>query len=378
MDVTRTAFGTWNGGRFMNYGVPLPEDRWIQLVREAHALGVRTFVTADVYASGAADSLLGRALSGIPRESYSLVGLIGHDFYSAKRDGAKGFPRFTDPRIRSPQDYESYLDMATEKALERLQTDHFDLILLHNPDSIGYSSDRVWNGLSRLVDQRLTGSLGVAPGPANGFTLDLIQCFERFGPLIDWGMIILNPFEPWPGSLVLPAAQAHDVRLMARVVDYGGIFSDDVKPGHAFGTADHRSFRPPGWVEAATAKLEELRPIARRHGLTPLQLACGWCLQQTAIQSVVPTLIEEQGAETKAISTKLRELAELPSFTLTEDDLDLIARVGNNRGCMALKGASVRHTADPLPDQWSISRDLAQVAERWKIDPAQDLAYTHG
>lgn len=362
----------------MNYGVPLPEDRWIQLVREAHALGVRTFVTADVYASGAADSLLGRALSGIPRDSYSLVGLIGHDFYSAKRDGAKGFPRFTDPRIRSAQDYGSYLEMATEKALERLQTDHFDVILLHNPDSIGYSSDRVWNGLSRLVDQRLTESLGVAPGPANGFTLDLIQCFERFGPLIDWGMIILNPFEPWPGSLVLPAAQAHDVRLMARVVDYGGIFSDDVKPGHSFGTADHRSFRPPGWVEAATAKLEELRPIARKHGLTPLQLACGWCLQQTAIQSVVPTLIEEQGPETKAISTKLRELAELPSFTLTEDELDLIARVGNNRGCMALKGASVRHTADPLPDQWSVSRDLAQVAERWKIDPAQDLAYTHG
>jgi aryl-alcohol dehydrogenase-like predicted oxidoreductase len=142
MDVTRTAFGTWNGGRFMNYGVPLSEDRWIQLVREAHTLGVRTFVTADVYAGGAADSLLGRALSGIPRDSYSLVGLIGHDFYSAKRDGAKGFPRFTDPRIRSPQDYGSYLDMATEKALERLQTDHFDLILLHNPDSIGYSGAR--------------------------------------------------------------------------------------------------------------------------------------------------------------------------------------------------------------------------------------------
>jgi hypothetical protein len=89
-------------------------------------------------------------------------------------------------------------------------------------------------------------------------------------------------------------------------------------------------------------------------------------------------LIEEQGSEAKTISTKLCELAELPSFTLTDEELDLIARVGDNRGCMALKGASVRHTADPLPDQWSVSRDLAQVAERWKIDPAQDLAYTHG
>src|SRR5262245_17779850 len=98
MDVTRTAFGTWNGGRFMNYGEPLSKERWIRLVQAAHSSGVRTFLTADVYGAGAADTLLGRALEGIPRESYCLVGLIGHDFYAAKRDGAKGFPRFTDPR----------------------------------------------------------------------------------------------------------------------------------------------------------------------------------------------------------------------------------------------------------------------------------------
>ena len=48
----------------------------------------------------------------------------------------------------------------------------------------------------------LTRALGVAPGPANGFTLDLIDCLERFGELIDWAMVILNPLEPWPGELV--------------------------------------------------------------------------------------------------------------------------------------------------------------------------------
>ncbi len=80
MDVTPTAFGTWNGGRFMNYGQPLDDGQWIAMVRQAWDRGIRTFLTADVYGSGQADSLLGQALSGVPRDSYCLVGCIGHDF----------------------------------------------------------------------------------------------------------------------------------------------------------------------------------------------------------------------------------------------------------------------------------------------------------
>jgi aryl-alcohol dehydrogenase-like predicted oxidoreductase len=288
MEVTPTAFGTWNGGRFMNYGQALDDAQWIALVRHAWDRGIRTFLTADVYGSGQADSLLGQALSGVPRESYCLVGCIGHDFYSARRDGAKGFPRFTQSGLRVPADYASYLRMATEKSLERCRADQFDLVLLHNPDHSGYTSDRVWNGMQTLREAGLTRSLGIAPGPANGFTLDLIQCFERFGPLIDWAMIILGPLEPWPGKLVLPAAIRHQVQLITRVVDYGGIFHDDVRSGHRFGPSDHRSFRPAGWVEAAVEKLESLRPIAQRHGITPLQLACTWNLHQPSVHSVIP------------------------------------------------------------------------------------------
>ena len=86
--------------------------------------------------------------------------------------------------------------------------------------------------------------------PANGFTLDLIDCFERFGALIDWAMIILTPLEPWPGRAVLGAAEAAEVEVIARVVDYGGLFYDDLCPVTEFGGEDHRSFRPAGWVDA--------------------------------------------------------------------------------------------------------------------------------
>ncbi len=108
-------------------------------------------------------------------------------------------------------------------------------------------------------------------------------------------MLILNPLEPWPGELALDAAAANDVKVIARVVDYGGVFHDDVRPGHVFVAGDHRSFRPAGWVEEGCARMERMRPIAQRHDLTMLQLACAWDLAHPAVACVAPTLIQEGG-----------------------------------------------------------------------------------
>src|SRR5918912_3877542 len=193
-ELTHTAVGTWSGGRFMRFGEPLEPERLEALVRPGG--GIDTVITADAYGAGEADSLLGRALAGLPRDSYCLVGAIGHDFYAGARDGAKGYPRFTDPRLRDQNGYADYLRMATERSLERIGADRFDLLLLHNPDRTGYTSEAVWEGMEGLRSAGLTRLIGVAPGPANGFTLDLISCFERFGDSIDWAMIILNPMEP--------------------------------------------------------------------------------------------------------------------------------------------------------------------------------------
>jgi aryl-alcohol dehydrogenase-like predicted oxidoreductase len=377
MDITRTAFGTWSGGRFMNFGEAVDEERFINLIRRAFDRGVRTFITADVYGTGAADEMLGRALDGLPRTGYAVAGIVGHDFYTGGRDGSKGYPRFTNPALRGPDAYADYLEMATVKSLERCRLDKFDVVMLHNPDRIGYTSPAVWEGMAKLKAAGLAERIGVAPGPANGFSLDLLVTFERFGPVLDWAMIILNPFEPWPGELVLRAAEQESVKILSRVVDYGGIFHDDVKPGHVFGKHDHRAFRPAGWVEAAETRVAQLRPVARRHGLTLLQLACAWTLSQPAVRSVVPTLIQETGAGARPIEDKLDELAALPDIRLAPDEIGFIRRVGDNRGCMKLKGANPAHSGDDLPDNWVVYPEAAGAARRWNIDPSSDLAFTH-
>ena len=372
-DPTRTAIGTWSGGRYMHFGAPLDDDRLIALLRPDDRL--RTVITADAYGAGEADRLLGRALEGVARDTYCLVGAVGHDFYEGEREGAKGFPRFTDPRLRGADAYADYLRMATEASLERIGADAFDLLLLHNPDRTGYTSEAVWDGMAALRDAGLTRRLGIAPGPANGFTLDLLDCFERFGDAIDWAMVILNPLEPWPGELVLDAAAHHDVELITRVVDYGGLFHDDVLPGHAFPRYDHRGFRPDGWVERGREKLESIRPIADAHGLTLLQLACQWNLAHAPVRCVAPTLIQEEGPDARPVEAKRAELAALPDADLlTAEEVEAIRAIGDNTGSMTLKGAAPDHEGEPRPDRWALTPELEALAGRWGIEPARDLA----
>ncbi|MGI8727815.1 MAG: aldo/keto reductase [Solirubrobacterales bacterium] len=369
----RKAIGTWSGGRFMHFGEPISDERLEAVLRPGE--GIDTMITADTYGQGEADRLLGRALADVDRDSYCLVGAIGHDFYEGERDGPKGFPRFTDPRLRGPDEYAGYLQYATQAALERIGVDHFDLLLLHNPDRRGFSSPEVWGGMAALRELGVCSEIGVAPGPANGFTLDLLDCFERYGELIEWAMVILNPFEPWPGRMVLEAASRHDIELITRVVDYGGAFWGDVRPGHTFAERDHRKFRPEGWVEQAATKLDRLAEVRERTGLTPMQLACQWNLAHPAVSCVAPTLIQEIGEGARPIEEKRGELAALPEqILLTDEEIAVIAEIGDNRGSMTLKGANPEHEGPERPDRWRLAPEHLEVAERWGINPVADLA----
>jgi Ser/Thr protein kinase RdoA (MazF antagonist) len=90
---------------------------------------------------------------------------------------------------------------------------------------------------------------------------------------------------------------------------------------------------------------------------------------------VAPTLIQEAGDGARLIEDKRAELAALPSeLRLSNADVEQIRSLGDNTGCMALKGASPEHAGDERPDRWVLDQRLEQVARRWKIEPERDLA----
>jgi aryl-alcohol dehydrogenase-like predicted oxidoreductase len=163
--------------------------------------------------------------------------------------------------------------------------------------------------------------------------------------------------------------------VITRVVDYGGLFFDDLRPGQELARGDHRGFRPAGWIEAGREGLDGMRPIAERAELTMIQLASQWNLAHDPVACVAPTLIQEVGPAARRIEDKRAELAALPvDLRLTDEDVKEIRRLGDNTGSMSLKGASPQHSGEELPDRWTLDVRLRDVADRWRIDPQRDLA----
>ena len=161
--------------------------------------------------------------------------------------------------------------------------------------------------------------------------------------------------------------------MITRVVDYGGLFWGDLRPGMELAPGDHRAFRPEGWIEAGLEKLERVLPIGERAGLTPIQLACQWNLAHPAVECVVPTLIQEAGESARPIEAKRVELAALPAEQRLRHGRRRDPRRSSN--CMALKGASPEHEGEDRR-RWPPT-DSFEVGDRWGIDPTRDLVVAH-
>jgi Ser/Thr protein kinase RdoA (MazF antagonist) len=108
--------------------------------------------------------------------------------------------------------------------------------------------------------------------------------------------------------------------------------------------------------------------------MTMLQLACQWNLAHEPVRCVAPTLIQEPGERARAVERKRAELADVPPrVLLSDEEVAEIRAIGDNTGCMALKGASPQHEGEERPDRWPLSEELVAVGGRWGIDPDRDL-----
>ena len=68
LKVSDISLGSW-----LTYGVGVEKDNAIACVRRAFELGINFIDTANVYGRGAAETVLGEALAGVPRDSYVLA-----------------------------------------------------------------------------------------------------------------------------------------------------------------------------------------------------------------------------------------------------------------------------------------------------------------
>ena len=78
----------------------------------------------------------------------------------------------------------------------------------------------------------------------------------------------------------------------------------------------------------------------------------------------MPTFIQEAGEGVRSIEEQIRDFAATPEFRLTPGESEEVRKIGDNTGCMALKGASKRHSVSERPDEWPMREDLLALAGR--------------
>src|SRR6187551_3564809 len=114
LNISEIAYGNW-----ITHGGQVEEDAARSCVRAALDAGVTTFDTADVYAGTRAESVLGRALAGVRRESYELFTKVYWPTGPGPNDRGLG---------------RKHIMESCHASLRRLQTDYVDLYQAHRFD----------------------------------------------------------------------------------------------------------------------------------------------------------------------------------------------------------------------------------------------------
>lgn len=271
-NVSAISFGAWAIG-----GTWGRTDDTAALAALHHALdrGVNFFDTADVYGDGHSERLLARLRQERP----------GDPFFVATKAG----------RRLDPHRAEGYRDLRPfiERSLQNLQTDALDLLQLHCPPSAVYGMPEVFGALDDLVREGKLRHYGVSVE-----RIDEARAALAY-PGVQSVQIIFNLFRQRPATDVLPAAQAAQVGVLARLPLSSGMLSGKFTRESTFGADDHRGFNRQGEAfdkgetfsgvdyEAGLAAVEELRALLPA-GVSMARLALRWILMHEAVTCAIP------------------------------------------------------------------------------------------
>jgi len=338
VQVSEIGFGLWtvSTGWWGNY----TEGEAISLMHKALDLGITLYDAADTYGNGYSEELIARAFPK-QRDQIVIATKVGYNFYDHgnERRGQREIPQdFSVPFIRT----------AVEKALKRLNTDHIDILQLHNIRMEQVEDDALWTLMDQLVKEGKILAHGAALGPAIGWLYEGVDCVQRRRPQIL--QHIYNLLEPHPGRQIMDeggttqdAAHPARTRYLIRVPHSSGMLEGKYTKDTVFPPNDHRSHRPRSWLLNGVKKIETLQFLVgpdRTLGQAALQ----WLLADARIASCLPNIYDE---------AQLREFATAPeSPALTSEELHRIEELSrgnfgipdetpNYKGTMTREAAAV-------------------------------------
>jgi len=270
--ISEIAYGNW-----VTHGSQVQEQAAAECVRAALDEGITTFDTADAYAGGRAEEVLGRALHGVRRESLEVFTKVYWPVGDGRND--RGLSR-------------KHIIESAHASLRRLQTDYIDLYQAHRYDSetpieetmrafddLVRAGKVLYVGVSEWRAEQIAAALKVADELGLDRIVSNQPQYNMLWRVIEAEVVPLSEKEGIGQLVFSPIAQ--------------GVLTGKYAPGAA-PPADSRATDPTGsnfikrLLEDETLKaVQHLNPLAAQAGLSLAQLAVAWVLQNPNVSAAI-------------------------------------------------------------------------------------------
>jgi aryl-alcohol dehydrogenase-like predicted oxidoreductase len=254
--ISRIGLGTWQfGSREWGYGEDYAGDAATRIVTRALELGINLVDTAEIYAFGRSEKIVGQAVAG-RRESVFLA-----------------------TKVLPVVPLRAVVEWRGRGSARRLGTESIDLYQLHWPNPVVPLQSQL-AGMRRLRDAGIVSRIGVS-----NYSLALWKAADRAlrGPVFS-NQVRYNLLWRKPEADLVPFAQRNGRLVIAYSPLAQGMLSGRYDSGSLpRGTMRRLAFRHIGRAEPV---IEELRAIAERHGATPSQVALAWLIRRPNVVAI--------------------------------------------------------------------------------------------
>lgn len=273
LKISEIAYGNW-----ITHGSQVQDDTAIACVRAALDAGITTFDTADVYAGGRAEEVLGRALAGLRRESLEIFTKV---FWPSGGTGPndRGLSR-------------KHIHEAIDNSLRRLGVDYVDLYQAHRWDAstpleetmeafadVVRSGKALYIGVSEWTGEQLRQGHALA----RELRIPFVSNQPEYSML--WRVI---------ESEVIPAAEDVGVSQIVFSPIAQGVLTGKYQPGRTAPDGSRGAMTSGGsdigrrWLtDDVLTRVQALRPLADQAGLSLAQLAVAWVLQNPNVAAAI-------------------------------------------------------------------------------------------
>jgi len=273
LKVSEVCLGSW-----LTYGGAVDDRTAEACVDKAFEVGINFFDTANVYADGKAEEVWGRILRKFDRDDYVLATKVY-------------FPMGPGPNDRGLS--RKHIREQCDRSLKRLGVDYVDLYQCHRYDN-DTPLEETLRALDDLVSAGKVLYVGFSEWPASRIA-EAVGIQNRLG--LD-SFVSSQPYYNITGRgierEVLPTCARHGIGQIVFSPLGQGVLTGKYLPGQApppgtrAADPSQNMFLNRGQLDdALLQKVQRLRPLAEREGLSMAQLALAWILRNDGVSSVI-------------------------------------------------------------------------------------------